>query len=145
MDSDFNSASEYFSSLGFSLRRLAEKMEDDDFSGLETPQEIDSPSAAQGQMEKQLESLKVYLDALPYECEAPEEMQAKLESIIGKIDVCIRSKNWSLLPNWSQLLHWCVVSATYCRSTLLAKSPQLAVPKISDPCLHTSQARAFVL
>ena len=127
MDSDFNSTSEYFASLGFSLRQRPDKMEDDDFSGLETPQEIDSPSAAQGQMEKQLESLKVYLDALPYECEAPDEMQTKLESIVGKIDVCVRSKNWSLLPNWSQLLHWCVVSATHHRA-LSAKLPTVGCP-----------------
>jgi hypothetical protein len=42
-------------------------MEDDDFSGLETPPEIDSPAIAQGQMEKQLDSLKTYLDSMPYE------------------------------------------------------------------------------
>ena len=94
-------------------RPAADKMDDDDFSGLETPPEVDSPSTAQGQMEKQLESLKLYLDALPYECETPEEMQTKLEFIIGKIDVCVRSKNWSLLPNWSPLLHWYVPPTTY--------------------------------
>jgi len=106
MDIDPNLILDYLASLGFSRR--PDKMEDDDFSGLETPLEIDSPSAAQGQTEKQLESLNSYLNALPYECENPEEMQTKLELIIGKIDVCVRSKNWSLLPNWSHLLHWCV-------------------------------------
>lgn len=104
MDPDSNPALGYLTSLGFSLK-LPDKMEDDDFSGLETPQEADSSLAAQGQMEKQLESLKGYLDALPYECETPEEMQTKLEFIIGKIDVSVRSKNWSLVPSWSQLLH----------------------------------------
>lgn len=106
MDTDSIPILDFLASLGFP-RRL-DRMEDDDFSGLETPPEIDSPSAAQGQMEKQLESLKSYLDALPYECETPEEMQTKLEFIVGKIDVCVRSKNWSVLPNWSHLLHWCV-------------------------------------
>jgi hypothetical protein len=120
MDTDSNLTLDYISSLGFSLRR-PDKMDDDDFSGLETPPDIDSPSAAQGQMEKQLESLKSYLDASPYECEAPEEMQTKLELIIGKMDVCVRSKNWSLLPNWSHLLHWYVTPTIHHRNTLWAK------------------------
>ena len=108
MDFDFNAIPpDYVASFASSLfaQRL-NRMEDDDFSGLETPPEIDSSMVAQGQMEKELESLKTYLDSLPYECEPPEEMQAKLEFIIGKIDVCVRSKNWSLVPNWSHLLHW---------------------------------------
>ena len=105
---DSNLILDHLASLGFSPQRPY-KMDDDDLSGLETPPEIDSPSVVQGQMEKQLESLKSYLDALPYECETPEEMQTKLEFIVGKIDVCVRSKNWSLIPNWSHLLHWCVI------------------------------------
>lgn len=109
MDIDFNAIPpDYIASFASSIaQHLALKMEDDDF-GLETPPEIDTPSAAQGLMEKQLDSLKTYLDSLPYECESPEEMQTKLEFIIGKIDVCVRSKNWSLVPNWSHLLHWYV-------------------------------------
>lgn len=123
-------------------RPATDKMDDDDFSGLETPPEVDSPSTAQGQMEKQLESLKLYLDALPYECETPEEMQAKLEFIIGKIDVCVRSKNWSLLPNWSPLLHWYVAPTTY---HLRLIPSQLVIAEISDPRRYTSQARTPLL
>jgi len=141
---DFNPILDHLVSLGFFPQQLG-KMDDDDFSGLETPPEIDSPSVAQGQMEKQLESLKTYLDALPYECESPEEMQTKLEFIIGKIDVCVRSKNWSLLPNWSHLLHWCVTLLCTTVTDFHLNSPQLVVAKISDPCRHTSQARASVL
>ena len=143
MGPDSNLTLDYLTSLGFSPRQ-PDKMDDDEFSGLETPQEIDSPSAAQGQMEKQLESLKVYLDALPYECESPEEMQTMLEFIVGKIDVCVRSKNWSLLPNWSQLLHWFVVPISITAHFPLI-TPQLVITEISDLCLHTSQARASVL
>ena len=121
MDFDFNAIPpDHVASLASSLlgQRLT-KMEDDDFSGLETPAEIDSPTVAQGQMEKQLESLKIYLDSLPYECESPEEMQTKLEFIVGKIDVCVRSKNWSLVPNWSQLLHWYVTQLSRLQRSLL--------------------------
>jgi len=107
MDPDSNPALDFLSSLGFSLKQ-SDLMDDDDLSGLETPQETELPLTTQGRMEKQLESLKGYLDALPYECETPEEMQTKLEFIIGKIDVSVRSKYWSLVPSWSQMLHWCV-------------------------------------
>ena len=144
METDFNPILDSPFFFGFSLGPL-DKMDDDDFFGLETPPEIDSPSAAQGQMEKQLESLKSYLDALPYECETPEEMQTKLEFIIGKIDICVRSKNWSLLPNWSHMLHWYVISTVHHRAHFGLNSSQLVVVEISDSCLHTSQARASVL
>lgn len=121
MGPDSNPILDHLASLGFFSQRPG-KMDDDDFSGLETPQEVDSPLATQGQMEKQLETLKTYLDALPYQCETPEEMQTKLEFIVGRIDVCVRSKNWSLLPNWAQLLHWCVASTVYHYNELSAKS-----------------------
>jgi hypothetical protein len=143
MDPGSNPILDHLASLGF-FSLPSDKMDDDDFAGLETPPEIDSPSAAQGQMEKQLESLKGYLDALPYECEPPEEMQIKLEFIVGRIDVCVRSKNWSMLANWSHLLHWCVMPTH--RSKVFQLIPlQLAIAKISHPCVHASQARASVL
>lgn len=144
MDSHSNLISDQLTSLGLSLQRLV-RMDDDDFSGLDTPPEIDSSSAVQGQMERQLESLKTYLDALPYECEPPEEMQTKLEFIVGKMDACVRSKNWSLLPNWSHLLHWYVAPITYHHIALRLTFSQLVVPKISDPRCYTSQARTSVL
>ena len=105
---DFDIILDSFASSTSSITQRLNKMDDDDFSGLETPLEIGSPTVAQGQMEKELDSLKTYLDSLPYECESREEMEFKLESIVGKIDVCVRSKNWSLISNWSHLLHWYV-------------------------------------
>ena len=109
MDLDFNTIpSDYIVSFASALADQLGSMEDDDLSGLETPLEIDSSTAVQGQMERQMESLKTYIDSLPYECESLEEMHAKLEFILGKIDVCVRSKNWSLVPNWSHILHWYV-------------------------------------
>jgi proteasome activator subunit 4 len=66
----------------------------------------DSFTHEQTDMEKQLASLKTYVSAVPYECESVEEMQAKLENIVGKIFVCAKAKNWFLLSTWDGLLQW---------------------------------------
>jgi proteasome activator subunit 4 len=57
-------------------------------------------------MEKQVASLKTYIDALPYKCELVDEMQAKLEAIVGKIVICAKSKNWAVLSTWDGVLQW---------------------------------------
>ena len=146
MDFDFNAIPpDYIASFASSIAHRLNRMEDDDFSGLETPIETDSPAVAQGQMEKQLDSLKTYLDSLPYECESPQVMQTKLEFIVGKIDVCVRSKNWSLVPNWSHLLHWYAILLYTTATFSWLNSSQLAFAEISDPRLNSSQARAAVL
>jgi proteasome activator subunit 4 len=66
----------------------------------------DSFTPEQTDMEKQLASLKTYVSAVPYECESVEEMQAKLENIVGKIFVCAKAKNWFVLSVWDGLLQW---------------------------------------
>jgi proteasome activator subunit 4 len=60
--------------------------------------------------EKQRASLQSYLDSLPYECESVEEMQDKLEVIIGKILICAKTQNWLLLSTWDSILHWCAAT-----------------------------------
>lgn len=56
--------------------------------------------------ERQQASLKIYLNSLPYECESTEEMQEKLEQIVGKIFVCAKAKNWLVLSTWDGMLQW---------------------------------------
>lgn len=56
--------------------------------------------------ERQHASLKIYLNSLPYECESTEEMQEKLEQIVGKIFVCAKAKNWLVLSTWDGMLQW---------------------------------------
>jgi proteasome activator subunit 4 len=78
---------------------------DDDDPGMETPtmEETDF-SSEEDVIEKQWATTKTYIDSVPYQCETAEEMQAKLETIMGRIMVCARSKNWALLADWNYLL-----------------------------------------
>ena len=71
----------------------------------------DSPSSESGllspdALERQRASLQTYLDALPYECESVEDMQAKLEYIVGRICICAETKNWLVLTTWDGMLQW---------------------------------------
>jgi hypothetical protein len=56
--------------------------------------------------ERQRASLQTYIDSLPYGCESTEEMQEKLEKIVGKIFVCAKAKNWLVLSTWDGMLQW---------------------------------------
>lgn len=57
--------------------------------------------------EKQVSALQSYINSIPYQCESIEEMQAKLEYIVGRIVVCAQAKNWLVLSTWDGLLQWC--------------------------------------
>lgn len=81
-------------------------MENDDISGLDTPEIDGSSSPEKSSMERQLASLQTFVDSLPYKCESVGEMQARLWLIVGKIDICARSKNWSVLTSWDSMLQW---------------------------------------
>ena len=85
---------------------------DDEMSIIEspTPGEDDNLSPEQSAFEKQRASLQIYLDSVPYECETIEEMQAKLEVIVGKIMICAEAKNWLLLTTWDGMLQWYVLA-----------------------------------
>jgi proteasome activator subunit 4 len=85
---------------------------DDEMSIFEppTPEEDDNLSPEQSAFEKQRASLQIYLDSVPYECETIEEMQTKLEDIVGKIMICAEAKNWLLLTTWDGMLQWYVLA-----------------------------------
>lgn len=91
--------------LGIDPRNLTQSSSfmDDDISMPDTPAEATEMSS----YERQKASLQTYLDSLPYECEPIEEMQARLEEIVGKIFVCAKAQNWLLLTTWDGMLQWC--------------------------------------
>ncbi|EJF66455.1 ARM repeat-containing protein [Dichomitus squalens LYAD-421 SS1] len=78
-------------------------MDDDDVSVPDSPSS-ESGTFSPDALERQRASLQSYLNQLPYECEAPEEMQAKLEHIVGRICVCAETKNWLVLTTWDGML-----------------------------------------
>lgn len=80
-------------------------MEEDSISLPDTPSEPADSSA----FDKQRASLQTYLDSLPYKCESVDEMQQKLEHIVGMIYVCAKAKNWLILSTWDGMLQWLIL------------------------------------
>lgn len=78
-------------------------MDDDDISIADTPAE----STDLSDFEKQKASLQTYLDSVPYECESVDQMQQRLEEIVGKIYLCAKAQNWLVLSTWDGMLQWC--------------------------------------
>ncbi|KAH7915111.1 armadillo-type protein [Hygrophoropsis aurantiaca] len=72
--------------------------------------------ADQSSFDKQKLALQTYVDSLPYKCESVEEMQTKLEHIIGKLLVCAEAKNWPALTEWDAMLQ-CWLSMRYPMTT----------------------------
>ncbi|GLB36441.1 putative protein with domain of unknown function (DUF3437) [Lyophyllum shimeji] len=89
-------------------------MEDDGFSVTDTPIE----SVALSDYEKQLASLQTYVRSVPYETESVEEMQGKLEEIVGKIFVAAKTQNWLVLSTWDGMLQcWLLMRYPMPKST----------------------------
>lgn len=77
-------------------------MDDDDASLFISEQEDDE----QSWLEEKRGSLQTYLDSVPYECESFQQMQDKLEFIVGRLYIAAKAKNWQLLTSWDGLLQW---------------------------------------
>ncbi|KAJ3843176.1 hypothetical protein F5878DRAFT_605646 [Lentinula raphanica] len=90
-------------------------MEDDDMSFSDTPAEdVIDPSS----YDTQMRSLQSYLNSVPYECETPEYMQARLEEIVGKITVCAQTQNWHVMTVWDKMLQcWMLMRYPIHKST----------------------------
>ncbi|KAG8737973.1 hypothetical protein FRC10_007440 [Ceratobasidium sp. 414] len=52
----------------------------------------------------EITTIEVYRAHLPYATETPEEMKKILESIVARIVVCVRAKEWEMLGNWTHRL-----------------------------------------
>jgi hypothetical protein len=103
-------------------------MDEDAIPVSETPSESGDLSG----FEKQRASLQTYLDSLPYQCESVDEMQQKLEHIVGMIYVCAKAKNWLVLSTWDGMLQW---STLFCNLSLSISDSstilQLAIDALS--------------
>lgn len=86
------------------ITRQSNMDEEDGMSVLDSP--IESEDSTQFAADRSNAVLKTYLDSLPYECEPIEDMQSKLEYIVGKITICAKSKNWLVLTTWDGALQW---------------------------------------
>jgi proteasome activator subunit 4 len=88
-------------------------MEEDDISTAPDSPTIETAnlSREQATIVKQRASLQTYLSSLPYNAESEEDMQARLEFILGRIIICAEAKNWLVLATWDGVLQWCALAA----------------------------------
>ena len=90
------------------VRAHRTEMDVEEISPPDSPLDTGEPASDASSIDKQLATLQTYLKHLPYECESQEEMQEKLEYIVGMIAICARAKSWLLLTTWDGALQWCV-------------------------------------
>lgn len=103
-------------SLGPSARVVISiDMEEDDISTAPDSPTIENAdlSREQATIVKQRASLQTYLSSLPYNAESEEDMQARLEFILGRIIICAEAKNWLVLATWDGVLQWCALAAQH--------------------------------
>ncbi|KAJ7630604.1 hypothetical protein FB45DRAFT_746590 [Roridomyces roridus] len=91
-------------------------------------------------------SMQSYFDSVPYACEAPDEVLAKLEQIIAKMHVCIAAKNWHVLSTWDGLLEcWLLAAKGYPLSKpIRAKLTRLYYELILLPGIDPRTCRNWV-
>lgn len=109
-------SSDMSQSLGASVRVvLSIDMEEEDISTAPDSPTIENPDLSREQVTilKQRATLQSYLSSLPYNAESEEEMQARLEYILGRIIICAEAKNWLVLATWDGVLQWCALAAQH--------------------------------
>ncbi|THV06075.1 hypothetical protein K435DRAFT_712109 [Dendrothele bispora CBS 962.96] len=90
-------------------------MEDDSVSYSDTPT---GDYIEQSSDDKQRSVLQTYLNSVPYECESVEDMHRRLEEIVGKIYICVKSQNWLNLTTWDGMLQcWLLMRYPMQKST----------------------------
>ena len=125
MDAIFDMSQSLDSSSAVYLHVLnSSSMEEDDISTAPDSPVIENAdlSREQATIVKQRASLQTYLSSLPYNAESEEDMQARLEFILGRIIICAEAKNWLVLTTWDGVLQWCALAV------------QPVTPNLTDNC-----------
>lgn len=65
-----------------------------------------SPTPDEDSVAYDTKSLETYIASVPYKCESIPEMHAKIHWIVGRLLVCVKSRDWSNVHSWDSLLHW---------------------------------------
>ncbi|CAK5268900.1 unnamed protein product [Mycena citricolor] len=90
------------------------------------------------------EELQGYLSASPYECETPAEMIAKLEWIVSKMHVLIKTKNWALILPWDIVLEGWLHQHYPIPKAMRAKLAQLYYELMVLPGIDARLSRMWV-
>jgi hypothetical protein len=95
-------------------------MEEEDISTAPDSPAVENADLSREQVTivKQRASLQSYLSSLPYNAESEEDMQARLEFILGRIIICVEAKNWLVLATWDGVLQWCARAAHHTIHTI---------------------------
>ena len=67
---------------------------------------VATPTSHEDSVAYDTKSLDAYLASVPYKCESIPEMHTKLNWIVGRLLVCVKSRDWSNVHTCDSLLHW---------------------------------------
>ena len=76
-----------------------------DLSSPETPG-ASTPNPDEDSLAYDTKTLETYLTSVPYACESIPEIHAKLQWIVARLLVCIKSKDWTNMPTCDNMIHW---------------------------------------
>ncbi|KZS93077.1 ARM repeat-containing protein [Sistotremastrum niveocremeum HHB9708] len=112
-----------------------ESHNDETLSGTLTPTS-DTEARAQ-------ETLQTYLDALPYKAESTEEMHQHLEFIVGRIAICVKTKDWRALSSWDGMLQCWLLMKYPMAKPIRAKLVRLYYELVLIPGIDTRLMRGW--
>lgn len=78
---------------------------DIDFSTPDTPG-IATPDSNEDSVAYDTKSLETYVASVPYKCESIPQMHSKLQWIVGRLLVCVKSRDWHNVHSCDSLLQW---------------------------------------
>ena len=104
-----------------------------DFSSPDTPG-VATPDSYEDSVAYDTMSLETYLASVPYKCESIPQMHAKLQWIVGRLLVCVKSKDWQNVHNCDSLLHWSVSIFRFWRGGFL---PSMAIIQLAYASIST--------
>ncbi|KAG8925927.1 hypothetical protein FRC02_009341, partial [Tulasnella sp. 418] len=121
-------------------------MDEDDAaldSSLPPRPEVAKVETKETDMEKQLKVLDGYTSSLPYECEPVEEMQQRLDYIVGRLTISAESRHWEHAVAWDgALASWLTMKYPLARP-MRAKLARLYYELVLVPALEPRYIHAF--
>jgi proteasome activator subunit 4 len=72
-----------------------------------SPSETPTPILGESDLDRDADTrLASYLNSVPYKCESNDDMQQKLQFVVGRIVLCAQSRDWRSLSTWIGVFQW---------------------------------------
>ncbi|KAF8213422.1 hypothetical protein K438DRAFT_1750713 [Mycena galopus ATCC 62051] len=116
-------------------------------ASLSTTSPVDTPDMdvdEYAEADNDYAAFQTYLDTAPYPCETPLEMLSKLEHIIAKMNVCIKTKNWLVLSTWDGVLECWLLMRYPIPKPIRAKLVRLYYELILLPGIEARTCRNWI-